>query len=138
MTHTSIEEVLEIRLRHLPEPGGTLVPIQGDPDIPFDIQRVFWVFHPEPGVIRGKHAHHLCEQVLVALSGKLIVICRDGENEKTFTLDEPTKGLYLPTGIWSEEKYMTKDTILFSICSNKYAKADYICDWEEYVEWRNS
>ncbi len=138
MKHNTLDDVLEFNLRHFPEEHGTLVPVQGEPDIPFDIQRVFWVFRPEEGIIRGKHAHHLCEQVLLALSGRLDVTCKDGTEERTFTLQEATQALYIPTGIWTQEKYCTKNTILFAFCSNKYATADYMRDWNEYVEWRKS
>ena len=42
-------------------------------NVPFEIKRVFWSYHTPDNVVRGRHAHHQTEMVLVATLGRIIV-----------------------------------------------------------------
>lgn len=134
----SVEDVTIFTLRQFAEPLGTLIPVEEQADVPFKIKRIFYVHGPTPGSVRGKHAHHKTEQVYVCLRGRIIVTCKDGSSEKTIVLDTPEKAVYIPVGIWTEEAYETSETVLLVLCSTKYAKADYIRDFEEFKTWRDS
>ena len=135
---TSLSDILVFNFKLFEDDGGFLVPVTGNEDFPFPIKRVFYVYGPLGGKVRGDHAHHKCEQVLIALQGSLEVTCHDGTDEKTYLLDTPNKAIYVPAGVWSKEKYYCDKTILMAFCSKKYAKADYINDFSEYLEWKNS
>ena len=84
------------------------------------------------GDVRGCHAHFRTEQLLLCLNGVVEVICKDGKNEKKFTLDSPQKGLYIPSLIFGEQIY-GKDAVLVSLCSTAYTPTDYISDYHEYT-----
>ena len=115
---------------------GCLVPLESKQNIPFEIKRSFYIYDAPNNIIRGNHAHKKTEQVLICLKGKCKITCRDEEKQVNYILDDPTKAIYVPNGIWGEEQYLTSDTILLVYCSTGYSEADYIRDFEEYVRWR--
>ena len=39
--------------------------------LPFNVQRVFWIYNVPEGQVRGLHAHRTCSEVLVAVKGSL-------------------------------------------------------------------
>ena len=118
---------------HVEDGGeGSLSPIQSEDDVPFTIERIFYVFGVNDQSSRGCHAHRKTEQLLICLNDEIEVVCRDGFNEKRFLLDSPQQGLYLPSMIWDEQIYKSSSSILLSICNTKYDREDYIHDYEEF------
>ena len=69
--------------------------------VPFEVQRIFWTYYTPESIVRGRHAHHLTEQVLIAAAGRIIVTTElaDGTIE-TFRLEAPNTGLYVPPHAW--------------------------------------
>lgn len=126
----TLEDVVLYNMRGWVEDNGTLTPIEGK-ELPFSIERVFYVNGVPEGDVRGCHAHFRTEQLLFCPNGKVDVICKDGKNEKTYVLDSPQKGLYIPPMIWDEQIY-GKDSVLVSLCSTPYTPSDYISDYDEY------
>lgn len=125
----TVEDVKFFNMKTVVEENGNLTPIEGESDIPFAIERIFYICGVPVGDKRGFHAHHTTEQLLVCLSGKVEVVCRDGERQKSFVLDSAQEGLYVPPMIWDETMYLTKETVLLSLCSTKYHPSDYINDY---------
>ena len=111
---------------------GSLSPIQSEEDVPFKIERVFYVFNVNTQSPRGCHAHYKTQQLLICLNGEVEVVCKDGFNEKRFLLDSSQQALYLPTMIWDEQLYRSPSSILLSICSSKYDPKDYIHNYAEF------
>tara|TARA_B110000196_G_C21062750_1_gene623253 strand:+ start:548 stop:964 length:417 start_codon:yes stop_codon:yes gene_type:complete len=134
---TTIDDVKLISLKTFIEPDGNLVPIEGNIDIPFLINRVFYVFGVKDQNDRGKHSHHKTKQILICLKGKVTVVCDDGKNKQTWVLDKPNKALYIPEMIWDEQLYSTPDTVLLVLSNTKYDINDYIEDYEYYKELKN-
>lgn len=131
----TLEDVVLYNMRGRVEDNGTLTPIEGD-ELPFSIERVFYIYDAPVGDVRGCHAHFKTEQLLLCLHGKVEVICKDGKNEKRFVLDSPQKGLYIPPLIWDEQVY-GEDAVLLSLCSTPYIPSDYISEYHEYTELVN-
>lgn len=95
----------ECKLIEFPQKGderGHLVIVEGDQDIPFDIKRVFYIYGSDKDVVRGKHANYDTEFVLINVAGTSKVRVTDGKNEKTFNLDRPHIGIYLPKLVWKD------------------------------------
>jgi dTDP-4-dehydrorhamnose 3,5-epimerase-like enzyme len=134
---TNIDDVVYIYLKNYSEKGGKLVPVHTSDDFDFSIKRFFYVFDVPDNDTRGKHAHHRCDQILIAVSGTVDVLVRDGTREATHTLNRPNKALWIPPGIWAEETYC-EDSVLLVLCSHRYARADYMNDWEEFKQWKAS
>lgn len=104
------------------------------PEIPFEIKRIFTVTANED-VTRGRHAHKECAQLLVALSGRCDVVCDDGTEKKTITLDSSEKGMLIPPSIWAEQTYAS-GTVLMVITDMIYDESDYIRDYDEFLKYR--
>jgi|688.fasta_scaffold482824_2 dTDP-4-dehydrorhamnose 3,5-epimerase-like enzyme len=115
--------------------GGWLVSLDLNNDFPFPILRVFFV-KGNSGVVRGRHAHKLCSQILICFSGKVEVSCTDGVKKSNFLLDKPSIGLIVPPGIWSEQKYLEDNSVLTVLCDRKYEEYDYLREYDEFIKFR--
>ena len=100
-----INDVKKFNIRTFIEPDGRLTPIEFGSDIPFRAKRIFYVYGVEGQNDRGKHSHHKTKQVLICLYGQVDVICDDGRNKRTITLNNPDEALYIPEMIWDEQVY---------------------------------
>jgi dTDP-4-dehydrorhamnose 3,5-epimerase-like enzyme len=92
----------------------------------------------EKNAVRGRHAHKLCSQFLVCSSGEALVTCSDGDETFEFLLNKPSMGLLIPPGIWSEQLYLTENTVLTVLCDRVYEAEDYIREYSIFLEFRKS
>ena len=134
----TIDEVLFYNMRTVIDEDGNLVPIESNQDTPFPIRRIFYVYGVQHDSTRGCHAHFKTKQLLICISGKVEVVCKDGTREKTFLLDSPQLGLYIPEMIWDEQIYKSKDSILLVLSNTKYLPTDYIHDYEEFKKLKKN
>ena len=111
--------------------SGNLCVYESDDGVPFDIKRIFTVM-AKKNEIRGNHAHKICQQLLVCVSGEIEVICDDGLNQRIYRLSEMGKGLLIPARIWAFEKYINEGSVLMVLCDQAYEKNDYIFNYEEF------
>ncbi len=117
---------------------GSLVALESNKAIPFDIKRVYYIYDVPDNVKRGFHAHKNLEQVLVCLNGSVKIKCYDGAKETIFTLNKNDVGLYVGTGVWHEMFDFDEKTVLISIASEYYNEEDYIRDYEEFLKYLNN
>jgi len=102
------------------------------PGIPFEVQRVFWTFYTPQEVIRGRHAHHQLEQILIAVAGTIKVQTEDRQGQtRIFMLDKPTEGLYLPPDHWHTMQY-SHTAVQLTLASMPFQEADYIRDYHVF------
>ncbi|WMJ74791.1 FdtA/QdtA family cupin domain-containing protein [Cytophagaceae bacterium ABcell3] len=116
------------RLIDIPKIGsddtGFISVAQIGEQVPFEIQRVFWIYDATGQ--RGNHAHRRGEQVIVALKGEVrIALSTPDRNTSHFVLANADQGLLLPEMHWIEF-HMAKDAILLCISSVLYAEDNYI------------
>ena len=134
--------VTDCRLVDLPRiirpAQGTITPVEGGKDVPFDIARVYYLYDVPGGESRGGHAHKELEQVIVAALGSFEVEVDDGSNKKTFTLNRSYHGFYLPRLIWRELKNFSSGAICLVLASQPYREEDYLRDYAEFIQYRNS
>ncbi len=79
---------------------GTLGFLESGQHIPFEIRRIFYLYDVPADKVRAAHALSKCEQCLIAIAGSFDVSLDDGFTTKTWHLDQPNIGLYLPPVIW--------------------------------------
>lgn len=115
---------------------GSLIALEGNHDIPFDIKRVYYIFGTEKSVIRGKHAHKKLEQVIFCPSGSCDFILDDGKNREKVSLTRPDEGLYIKNNLWREFTNFSKDCVVMVLASEPYTESDYIRDYDEFVRGR--
>jgi dTDP-4-dehydrorhamnose 3,5-epimerase-like enzyme len=109
---------------------GNLSFIEESKHIPFEIQRVFYLYDVPSGATRGGHAHRTSEQLIIALSGSFEVILDDGDHTKSFLLNRPHCGLYIPPGIWRELQNFSSNSVVLTLTSTLFDEKDYIRDYE--------
>ena len=124
-----------IQLPKIENRAGNISPIHGNIDIPFEIKRVFYLYDIPGGEDRGAHAHRKCHQFLIAGSGSFNVLVDDGNNKRTFNLNRPYYGLYIPPGIWASEIGFSSGSICIALTSHKYDENDYIREYEYYLKY---
>lgn len=138
MPRTSIDQVKIIRLPRIHDPRGNLTIAQSDTQIPFSLARAYWIYDVPAGAERGGHSHHIMAQLLVAVGGSFNVNVCDGENWRTFTLNRPFEGLYIPPGIWRTLDNFSSGAVCLSLVSTPYDESDYIRDFEKFKRYANS
>ena len=113
---------------------GSLIALEGNKIIPFDINRVYYIFGTESGVARGFHAHKQLQQVAVCVTGKCRMVLDNGTVREEVWLDSPTKGLLISDMIWREMHDFSDDCVLLVLASEHYDEADYIRDYQEFLK----
>jgi hypothetical protein len=113
---------------------GDLTFINNLKDIPFEIKRVFTIDNVPSGATRGDHAHHELQEVVIPLYGNLWVELTDGLWPQQIELNNPRQGLLLYPHIWRKLYGFSKGSICLVLCSAEHDEADYIRDWDVYLE----
>lgn len=114
---------------------GSLVALESQKNIPFDIKRIYYIFDTKAGVIRGLHAHKDLSQVMVCLKGSCRVVLDNGLTKEQIVLDSPNKGLLIDSMIWREMHDFSEDCVLLVLANEHYEENDYIRDYDEFLEY---
>lgn len=123
-----------IEFKDLGDERGKLVVVEGGQSIPFDIQRVFYIYGSDSTVIRGQHANKESEFVLINVAGKSKVRITDSHEEFVVNLDKPMMGVYIPKMIWKDMYDFSEDSVLLVLASTHYDGTEYIRNYADYQE----
>lgn len=111
---------------------GSLVALEVGSDVPFDIERIYYIYGTTPGTPRGFHAHKRLKQVFICVSGACTIVLDDGLCRESFRLSSPENGLYLEGLVWREMVDFTDDCVLLVLASEHYSESDYIRDYDDF------
>lgn len=128
---------MEVKIYTLPPHGddrGQLVAVEADRDIPFAVQRIYYIYDTLPGVRRGFHAHRNLQQILVCVHGSCRIHLDDGFDTAEVLLNDPTKGLYISNDMWREMYDFSEGAVLLVLASEHYDEADYIRNYDAFIE----
>jgi len=129
----SIDHCKIIDLPKIQDPRGNLTFIEGGNHIPFDIQRVYYLYDVPGGSERGGHAHKELHQFIIAMSGSFDVVLNDGQNKKRIHLCRSYYGLYVCPMIWREIDNFSSGSVCMVLASNRYDERDYYRDYGEFL-----
>jgi dTDP-4-dehydrorhamnose 3,5-epimerase-like enzyme len=129
---TTIKEVQLLKIPVVEDPRGNLAFVQND-ILPFELKRVYYLFDVPSNSFRGSHSHINQSEVLIALSGSFEVVLNDGVEKKSFFLNKPNIGLYIPTGIWRELENFSSGAVCLVFASENYDEDDYIRDFDAFL-----
>jgi dTDP-4-dehydrorhamnose 3,5-epimerase-like enzyme len=113
---------------------GSLVAVEigMDKAVPFEIKRVYYIYHTENKVSRGFHAHKNLKQVAICIAGSCRMVLDDGIKREEVWLNSPTRGLLIEDLVWREMHDFSDDCVLLVLASEHYDESDYIRDYEEF------
>jgi dTDP-4-dehydrorhamnose 3,5-epimerase-like enzyme len=131
---TSVNDCKVIELDKNHRDKGNITVIENGGIVPFDINRVYYLYDVPGGEERGGHAHKELYQLIVAASGSFDVVLDDGKQKRTVTLNRPYQGLYVVPGIWRELINFSSGSSCLVLASNKFDEKDYIRDYSEFEE----
>lgn len=121
-----------IHFNRIGEPSIGYISV-AEENIPFKVERVFWTYFTPHDIVRGHHAHHQTEQVLIAVSGIITVTVTERNGDKsTYVLDNPNVGVYLPPTVWHTMEY-SHNAVQMVLASTKYNENDYIRNYDDFV-----
>lgn len=128
-----IDNCKEIPVREVHDIRGNIGFCESMNDIPFEIKRIYYLNKLPKGAVRGSHAHKTLEQFFIMLNGSCNLHLKDGTIEKSYFLDDSSKGIYLPSMIWRELSGFSNDAICLVLASDLYYEDDYIRTYEEFL-----
>lgn len=133
---TTVDDCRIIELGKHHGATGNITVVENGKVIDFDIKRVFYIYDIPGGVTRGAHAHKTLRELIVAATGSFEVRVFDGEREKVFLLNHPSKALYLPCGVWEELRNFSSGSVALVLASTPHMPEDYFRDIDEFLKYR--
>ena len=130
----NIDTCSVISLPKISDPRGNLTSIEGGQHVPFDIQRVYYLYDVPGGAERGGHAHKGLHQLIIAMSGSFDVVLNDGFNKKRVHLSRSYNGLYVCPMIWRELDNFSSGSVCMVLASNRYDEEDYFRDYGDFLK----
>ncbi len=130
---TTVNDCKLIDLPKITARQGNITPVEGNKDIPFDVERVYYLYDVPGGESRGGHAHKELQQLIVSVMGSFDVVLNDGQKKKTVALNRAYYGLYVPKMIWRELENFSSGGICLVLASMPYAEDDYIRDYKTFL-----
>lgn len=128
----TINKVELIDIPRFLDDRGNLSFFQNDAQIPFKIERVYWIYDVPGGAHRGGHSYFNLQEVIIALSGSFDVVVDDGNESKIFTLNRSYNALYIPKMIWRRLENFSTNAVALIAASEKYNESDYIRDYNHF------
>jgi len=132
-----------IKYRKFSEKGGYLVPFENvkkrinlGNNCPIKIKRIFFS-SAKKNSFRGDHAHKLCSQLLLCVSGsiKIETIFHINKKKNYYISKNKNYALLLPPLVWSRIHFKSKRSLLVVICNYKYDnKNEYINNFKKFIK----
>ena len=123
-----------INFQPLGDERGSLIALESNKSVPFDIKRVYYIFDTKWGVSRGFHAHLNLKQVVVCVKGSCRFVLDNGKQKEEIILDDATEGLLIEGLTWREMYDFSPDCVLIILANKYYNENDYIRDYDEFLK----
>lgn len=130
----SIENCRLIEFPEFKDARGSLTCVEANDQVPFDIQRVYYLHDLPRRAVRGGHAHREQKRVILAVAGGFDAELEDGRERKHWHLNCPHVGLYVDNMIWSELRNFSSGSVVLVLASGKYDDHDYVRSYAEYLD----
>lgn len=123
-----------IEFKTLGDDRGSLVSLEQNKNIPFEVKRIYYIFGTKEGVSRGFHAHKNLQQVAICVKGSCRFVLDDGHNKDEIILDNPNIGLHINSFMWREMHDFSEDCVLVVLASELYDESDYIRNYNDFLK----
>lgn len=122
------------KLRTFTDSRGNLTIAEEGIEVPFKIQRVYWIHGVPQGEERGRHSNRVSSEYVIAVNGSVDITLEDSDGRRTYHLDSKEKGLLIPPDTWDEIKNFSPDAVLLVLASHSYDEEAYINSYEEFLQ----
>lgn len=132
-----MDEPTIINLPKILDKRGNLSFFEHPSQLPFKIERTYWIYDVPGGEVRGSHAFKEQQEFIIALSGSFDVVLNDGIKEEKFSLNRSYKGLYIPKMYWRSIENFSTNSLALIVSDKLYNEKDYIRDFEQFKSMKN-
>ena len=136
ISKSTIDDCRIVSLGKVTNEAGNLTVLENLVTIPFEVQRMYYLYDVPGGEARGGHAHYALEQYIIAASGSFDVLLDDGKNKKRVFLNRPYEALHIVPGLWRELDNFSSGSICMVLASHLFDEKDYIRDYKLFSEWK--
>ena len=121
-----------INLKTIGDERGSLIALENNAEIPFEVKRVYYIFGTQKGVERGFHAHKVLRQMAICVSGSCTIRMEDASDKGEVVLATPEQALMIEPMQWHEMYNFSPDCVLMVLANDVYDESDYIRNYEAY------
>lgn len=125
-------ELLDFKI--MGDERGSLIALEENHNVPFDVKRVYYIFGTKTDVHRGKHAHRNLRQLAICVCGSCKFLLDNGKEQMHIELNTPTQGLLIEGIMWREMYDFSDDCVLMVLADNYYSENDYIRNYEDFLK----
>jgi len=134
--NNSVFDCKVIDLSKIHNDAGNITVVENNKNVPFKVERLYYLYDVPGGEARGGHAHYELEQLIVAASGSFDVSLDDGKNKKTIHLNRPNLALHIVPGLWRELDNFSSGSICMVLASHNYSESDYIREYSDFLKFK--
>lgn len=114
-----------LELPQIHDVRGNLTFVESNRHVPFQIERVYYLYDVPGGAERAGHAHKHLQQVIIATSGSFDLHLDDGRRRETITLRRAHVGLYLNSMVWRVIDNFSSGAVCLCLASLPFEEEDY-------------
>jgi WxcM-like, C-terminal len=101
--------------------------------MPFPVRRAFFISEVPPDQARGGHAQRSCVELLLPVTGSVVVTIDDGMRAQDVLLQDPDVGLVVAPKIWCVLSRFSAGAVVAVFASHPHDEADKIRDYAEFL-----
>jgi hypothetical protein len=132
-----MREITEAKLAtHSTPVRGSLTVVESRKDVPFAIERLFYIYGASKNSERGAHAHREAWQAFIAIKGCFCLELTDGHLTNIHKLSDPDHIIVVPPMIWARLFQFSKDAVCLVLASSLYDPQDYVREWDDFIAYR--
>lgn len=127
-------QIKTVQLQDYSDDRGSLIALEDQKNVPFQIRRIYYIFNTKDAVSRGFHAHKNLTQMVIAIRGSCRFVLDDGSKRSEIVMNNPAQGVLVESLMWREMHEFSDDCILMVLASSHYDESDYIRNYEQFIE----
>jgi dTDP-4-dehydrorhamnose 3,5-epimerase-like enzyme len=121
-----------IKLPRFTDQRGTLTALESTREVPFGIERVFYIYDVPAGATRSGHANRWVKELIVAVSGSFSLIVRDPTRTKRFELLRGFEAVYVPPLLWVDIEDFSTGSVALVLADAPFDASDHLGTAAEY------